>query len=136
VFPAEGTNDAPLEEIGTQLGERPAPVGQPDLGGRGFRQAADVGDLGGADPHARAHHRRVLHGRHALLLEGVEIGVDGVAMDLQHTRDRLAIKASRVEEDRLGTPALPGLQRPLEQAVDLAQLSGPRFGDGQGTRHV
>lgn len=108
MLPAQGTNNASLEEIGTQLGKRPPPVGQADLGGRGFCQAADGGDLGGSDPCGTAHGRWVLHGRHALLLEGMEIGVDGIAMNPEQPCDRLGIQARRVEQESLGAPALPG----------------------------
>ena len=135
MFTAEGADNAPAEEIGTQLGQGPPPVGQPDLGGSGFRQAADRRDLVRRDPCRSAGAGGLARRRHTLLLEGMEIGIDGIAMDPQQPRDRLGIEAGRVEQDRFGPAALAGSQGRFEQAVEGTQLQGPRFGNGQGTRH-
>jgi hypothetical protein len=125
----------PFEEIRPQLGERPAPEGQADLGRRSFRQAADLGDLACRDPCRSAGAGWLLHGRNTLLLEGVEIGIDGVAVNSQQAGDCLSIESRRVEQNGLRTSALSGLQRPFQQAVDLPQLEGPRLGNRQGPRH-
>jgi hypothetical protein len=96
---------------------------------------ADGRDLARGDPRRGSGAGGLLHRRNTLPREGMEIGIDGIAMNAQQARDRLGIESGCVEENSFRSSALPRLQRFFKNAVDLAKLHGPRFGNSQGTRH-
>jgi hypothetical protein len=68
-------------------------------------------------------------------MEGVEIGIHGVDMDLQEGGDLGGIEPGGVEEDGLGAAALPAPEFAFEQVLQAADLDDPWPADRQWTRH-
>jgi hypothetical protein len=58
-----------------------------------------------------------LQGGEAVLVEGLQVGVDGVAVDTQQGGDGLAVEASGIQQQGLGATALPRLERSFEELV-------------------
>jgi hypothetical protein len=77
----------------------------------------------------------VLDRHQALPLEGVEIGIHGVNMDLQEGGDLCGIKPSSVEENGLGAPSLPAPEFAFEQMMKATDLDDPRPADRHWARH-
>lgn len=112
---AEDGDDASLDNIGTQGGQRPAAVGQSQLVGWRLRQGGDLLGLIGSNARGSAQWRVLIDRSQAVLAEGVQVGVDGVGMDVQGVGDVLGVHPGIVQEQCVDPTLSPwGLRLPFQ----------------------
>jgi hypothetical protein len=76
---------------------------------------------------------RLPHRGQAVAAEGVEVGINGVGMGLHQGGDVGGDEARRVEQNDLGTAALPGGEWRFKELVQQLEFGNGRLADRQGS---
>jgi hypothetical protein len=63
------------------------------------------------------------------VVESMQIGIDGVAVDAQQGGDGLAVEAGGIQQQDLDAAALPGLERSFEELMESAEFRCLRLAD-------
>ena len=109
MFAADLLQDALPDQVGAELGQGPTPVRQAEIVRGCPGQPPDRLHLGAAQTRRGTRSARLANRVQPLLLEGMQIGVGGVDMDLQEAGDVHRGNPGRVKQKGFGPATLPGL---------------------------
>jgi hypothetical protein len=113
-----------LDQVSTQLAQRPAAIGQPDLAGRLVGQAHDFVNLGRGEPGRRSRWPQLLHGADPGLFKGVQIHVDRVDVYALGVGNRQRTQSHPVQKQRFGSALLMPIRQASEPIAQLSDFSG------------
>jgi hypothetical protein len=135
VLTADRLDQALPQQVGAQVGQRPAAVGQADRRGGLLGQPPDGPLLLVGQASRGAGAAGSADGVQPALPEGVQVGVSGVGVGPHQPGDGAGGQAGGVQQQGLGAAPLPGRQGTLQQAMDVAQLGSTGLTDHQGAGH-
>jgi hypothetical protein len=135
VLPADAADEAVRDEVIAELGQRPTAVGEAQLGRGLVGQAADGATLLSSEPWRCSQAAPGQQAVKAAAVEQAEIGVGGVDMDAQQSSDVHGAMARAVQQHGLQAPALPRLERLLQQAMNLVEFCGRGGTNRRGAAH-
>jgi hypothetical protein len=135
VLAADGFDDAVLDGISAELGQRPAPVREADRRRRSIGQPAQGGALLCGDPRRRPAAVVLAQPVGPAAVEGVQPGVDGMGVQAEEAGDGGGVPTFAVQEHGLGAAQLPAVVSGLQQLTQLAQFGVVGSAGGHGAGH-
>jgi hypothetical protein len=135
VLAADGPDDAVLDRVVPECGQRPAAVRQANHGGRLLGEQTEGGPLVGSDPQRRSTPRAAAHPSESLTVEGMQVSLDGMGMQGKEARDGRGVPALGEEHQRLRAAQLPAVRSCLQKLTQLPQFSGGGATAGQRAGH-
>lgn len=122
-------------QIVTKLRQGPPPVWQAQLIWGNVRQPPHIGELRSGDPLGRSAPTQVLYRCHSGHAKGMEIGIDGIDMYIEHLGDFSSRQPGGIEQDGFGPATLRRQKRAFKHLVELSNVCRLRLTNDSGPGH-